>query len=117
MLVELSCQPDPKKPAKKVYRLNGKKLVPYNSQQIINHSPDGFNHGYEGSGPAQLALAICLELFGRKPALHLYQEFKRRHIAGLGHGGKGEAQQEHFVVMLDVSEYADRAIEHGYRPK
>lgn len=59
--------------------LNGKELFPEKSQKVINHSPDGFNWGYGGSGPAQLALAICLEL-GFK--MH-YQDFKWKYIATL----------------------------------
>lgn len=35
-------------------------LSPKRSQKVWNHSPDGFNWGYGGSGPAQLALAILL---------------------------------------------------------
>lgn len=27
---------------------------------VRNHSPDGFQWGYGGSGPAQLALALCI---------------------------------------------------------
>lgn len=42
--------------------LNGKYLSPSKSQSVVNHSPDGFNWAYGGSGPAQLALAICMEL-------------------------------------------------------
>jgi hypothetical protein len=70
--------------------LNGKKLSPAKSLRISNHSPDGFNWGYAGSGPAQLALAICIELAGvnfkeRKfgPLPFNYQEFKRKYIASL----------------------------------
>lgn len=44
--------------------LNGKLLNPSRSQQRVNHSPDGFSWGYGGSGAAQLALAIMLELAG-----------------------------------------------------
>jgi hypothetical protein len=62
--------------------LNGKLLDPRASQQVMNHSPDGFNWGYSGSGPAQLALAILLEVTGdRSIALRNYQEFKRDHVA------------------------------------
>ena len=60
--------------------VNGKKLSPKKSQKIRNHSPDGFNWGYGGSGPAQLALAICLELFGSPDR---YQDFKWNYIANL----------------------------------
>lgn len=35
-------------------------LDPHFSQQFRNHSPDGFEWGYGGSGPAQLALGILL---------------------------------------------------------
>jgi len=52
---------------------------------ISNHSPTGLAWGYEGSGPAQAALAIlCYELGlfeGSNPVL--YQEFKRGVIAAL----------------------------------
>lgn len=64
--------------------LNGKKLNPAKSQKIRNHSPDGFNWGYAGSGPAQLALAICLELYG-SPNVK-YQGFKFKYIATLPQG-------------------------------
>lgn len=60
--------------------LDGKKLDPARSQKVRNHSPDGFNWGYAGSGPAQLALAIMLELTGSSAG---YQEFKDKLIAKL----------------------------------
>lgn len=63
--------------------LNGKQLHPEESLKIINHSPDGFNWGYPGSGPAQLALAICLELFGYFKARKVYQDFKWKYITPL----------------------------------
>jgi hypothetical protein len=68
---------------------------------LYNHSPDGFEWGYGGSGPAQLALAILADVLGaparkarsswwdeaeddpRTRAVRLHQEFKRKHIAGL----------------------------------
>lgn len=60
--------------------LNGKYLSPELSQKRINHSPDGFNWGYGGSGPAQLALAITLALTGKSDG---YQDLKFAVIAGL----------------------------------
>lgn len=47
------------------------------------HSPTGFNFGYGGSGPADLALNICL-MFCKldEDASRIYQEFKRNFIAG-----------------------------------
>lgn len=46
------------------------------SQKAINHSPDGFAWGYDGAGPAQLALAILMIVCPKKMALELYQSFK-----------------------------------------
>jgi hypothetical protein len=58
--------------------LDGQYLNPIASQQYYNHSPDGFNWGYGGSGPAQLALAIMLRLTGKADG---YQDFKSKVIA------------------------------------
>ena len=74
--------------------LDGKYLDPAPSQKAWNHSPDGFNWGYGGSGPAQLALAIMLELTGKPDG---YQDFKFRFIAGLPQG-------ENFEVEFDDNE-------------
>ena len=63
--------------------LNGDWLNPALSQKICNHSPDGFNWGYAGSGPAQLALAILLEYWPVKAAVTYYQIFKFTFIATL----------------------------------
>lgn len=43
---------------------------------LENKSPSGFAWGYHGSGPAQLALAILLELCDQATAMKLYQKFK-----------------------------------------
>jgi len=52
---------------------------------LRNHSPTGFEWGYGGSGPAQLALAIlCDALNDDERALRHYQDFKRRVIAIIG---------------------------------
>ena len=48
---------------------------------LRNHSPDGFEWGYLGSGPAQLALAICAQLVDENTALAVYQDIKRELIA------------------------------------
>jgi len=68
--------------ANKEVELNSVLLKPDRSQAVIDHSPDGFNWGYGGSGAAQLALAICLELFGDR-GVDFYQEIKNNHIATL----------------------------------
>jgi len=60
--------------------LDGKELLPDRSLEVINHSPDGFFWGYDGSGPSQLALAITLELTN---SYLDYQDFKHNFIAKL----------------------------------
>lgn len=47
----------------------------------ISHSPDGFEWGYEGSGPAQLAFAMLTHATGSVTAQKYYQQFKRAKIA------------------------------------
>ena len=60
--------------------LDGKELTPEESQAYRNHSPDGFSWGYGGSGPAQLALAVMLEINGKAFG---YQEFKWKELSTL----------------------------------
>lgn len=51
---------------------------------LFNHSPDGFEWGYGGSGPAQLALAILADCLGDDDtAVQLHQQFKFGVIARL----------------------------------
>jgi|SRR5262245_35616596 len=51
---------------------------------LDNHSPSGFEWGYGGSGPSQLALAILADtLHDDAKALRLHQRFKWRVIAKL----------------------------------
>lgn len=46
---------------------------------LRNHSPDGFEWGYAGSGPAQLSLAICAHAINNDArAQRVYQHFKAR---------------------------------------
>ena len=65
-------------------KVDGEILDPKPSQAVYNHSPDGFAWGYDGSGPAQLALAILLHAgIKEKVALRYYQAFKRQFISRL----------------------------------
>ena len=50
---------------------------------LRNHSPTGFEVGYAGSGPAQLALAICATVVGDRRAEDVYQAFKERVVANI----------------------------------
>jgi len=72
-------------------------LSPLKSQKIVNHSPDGFLWGYNGSGPSQLALAILLEVTNKEIALKYYQDFKFDVIAKL--------PQKDFEIELDVKKW------------
>lgn len=55
---------------------------------LRNHSPTGFEWGYAGSGPAQLALALAADVLGEdERALSLYQDLKSHLIVGLPHDG------------------------------
>lgn len=73
--------------------IDGEELFPEPSLKVANHSPDGFNWGYGGSGPAQLALAILLKFTDEHTAVRLYQRFKFDIISGLTHD---------FILHLDV---------------
>jgi Family of unknown function (DUF6166) len=55
---------------------------------LWNHSPTGFEFGYGGSGPAQLALAILADCCGDDLAVAYHQAFKWAVIARIpGPGG------------------------------
>src|SRR5437867_3709051 len=58
------------------------RVLPGDSQRVHNHSPSGFEFGFGGSGPSQLALAILLDFCqDPEPARRWYQEFKWRYVA------------------------------------
>lgn len=62
--------------------VNGRPLDP--RLDLWSHSPTGFEWGYGGSGPAQLALAILADyLADDEEALALYQQFKWALVAKL----------------------------------
>jgi hypothetical protein len=77
----------------------GVPLFPNRSQSVRNHSPDGFNWGYGGSGPGQLALALLLEFTNHVQfSLRHYQTFKFRYIAQL-------PQSDFTLPIVPVREY------------
>ncbi len=63
------------------------------SHSWVWHSPSGFEWGYGGSGPADLALNILLEATGERDfAAEHHQAFKRAFVAPLPFdGGRIEA--------------------------
>ena len=48
---------------------------------IVRHSPTGFEWGYGGSSPADLALNILTAIIGQQEAEQVYQKFKDDFIA------------------------------------
>ena len=56
-------------------------------QRIAYHSPDGFEWGYGGSGPAEFALNILAMFVDREKAFELHQDFKWKFIAPMPQEG------------------------------
>jgi len=77
----------------KVYR--GKRVAPLECVVTVDGEPlehhvrhsDGFEWGYGGSGPADLALAILWDCFGELVAREWYQRFKWAVVAHFRHQG------------------------------
>ena len=64
------------------------RLTPERSLELANHSLSGFEWGYGGSGPAQLALALLLDYTDDEAfALDHYQEFKTEVVSQLDCAG------------------------------
>lgn len=69
---------------RRIVTIDGKPLNP--RFDLRNYSPSGFEWGYGGSGPAQLALAILAEHLGNEGlAEDLHQRFKWAVVATLPH--------------------------------
>ena len=67
--------------------LDGEPLFAEKSQGYLNLNLEGFSWGDEGSGSAQLALAILLEHYGAPiDAIDNYKDFLLRFIAPLPNG-------------------------------
>jgi hypothetical protein len=80
--------------------IDDREVLPERSQRVRNHSPDGFRWGCGGSGPAQLALALLLELTNEDLALVWYQEVQWHLIARLPQAdfSLNSAEITHFIV-------------------
>jgi hypothetical protein len=65
-----------------VVTVDGRSLDPVFG--VRRFSPLGFEWGYEGAAPSQLALALLVDHFGTPaPALEAYEGFMRRIVANL----------------------------------
>lgn len=73
---------------------------------LVNHSPSGFEWGYGGSGPSQLAFCILYEYYIMEKKMHFedalplakqyYQQFKWAFISGI--------KEDRFVITGDQIE-------------
>jgi hypothetical protein len=75
----------------------------------IRHSPTGFEFGYGGSGPSDLALSMAWDVLGREPHPLAYQALKSRIVAK--HAGAGFRVTEEAVrlAMREGVAFADRS--------
>lgn len=76
-------------------------------QNIVYHSPDGFEWGYHGSGPADLALNILDLILPSKEANRLHQLFKGQFVAQVPQEG-GEIKLSD-VIRWIAQHYADES--------
>jgi len=85
--------------SKAVIYVDDKELPLDPSLKLRDHSPTGFEFGYGGSGPTQLALAILLDVTSNPDlALAHYKDFRDDFIA--------PAQFEGFVLTeLEISQW------------
>lgn len=72
---------------------------------VVRHSPTGFNYGYAGSGPADLALSILAACVEQELADRYYQPFKFDRIA--------PEQSRHWAIKAQqVREWVGQRMEH-----
>lgn len=92
-----------------IVKINGQPLCP--RFDLANKSPTGFEWGYNGSGPAQLALAIlanhCRSDEGR--ALENYDEFKTLVVARIP-SDSWMMDREFIEQILKAIERRDRRV-------
>lgn len=83
--------------------LNEQLLHPEKSLKLVNHSPTGFAWGYGGSGPAQMALAVLLELLPQETALKNYQIFKEKILT--------QVEPHFFEIQIEICIFEDDTID------
>jgi len=84
---------------------------------LANHSPDGFEWGYLGSGPAQLALAILAHhLADDAKALELHQQFHHAVTARLPRDRFTLTSDAIAKVVAALTAKPDRLNEGGATP-
>ena len=93
--------------------VDGEKLSLEKSLKIRNHSPTGFNWGYAGSGPAQLALALCLHYLDEERARRAYQQFKFQVISNLPVGEDFEMSVSKVEAWINNWKQLNYGMENG----
>jgi hypothetical protein len=84
---------------------------------LYNHSL-GFEWGYGGSGPAQLALALLADTLGKgAQALKLHQEFKDRVVAKLPRDGRWQLSRAEILRTVLAIEGARAEVKESTRAK
>ena len=73
---------------------------------LLSASPSGFEWGYGGSGPAQLAVAILADAYDGELAVSHYQQFKREVVADLPKEGWS-------LTKTDLNEWRGGVISHA----
>jgi hypothetical protein len=76
---------------------------------LRNHSPTGFEWGYAGSGPAQLALALCAAVMHRERALECYQQFKFNVVGRLPKDGWTLTREQ---VLMESNRALEAEVAH-----
>lgn len=119
------------KKGNKVVTRDGRALALGPSLKLWNHSPTGYEWGYGGSGPAQLALALLLDATGDKVlSVDLHQKFKAKIVSNFPRNGtwdlkrsqimewvKGEKQQGAQPAAVDALPPAAPIAEAVKKPK
>lgn len=82
--------------------LNHKILKIEKSFKVKNHTLKGFNWGHHEKEAAQLALAICLEIYPSSLALKVYQDFKSEFLLPI--------QDDSFILFLDMNSFNEKYL-------
>ena len=89
--------------------VDGRRLNP--RLDLWNHSPTGFEWGYGGSGPAQLALAILADHLGDdRQAFNFHHRFKWAVTAELPHRAWSLTSEEIDQVLQSLQETETSAV-------
>jgi hypothetical protein len=87
--------------------VNGRKRPLRLRLDIRNHSSTGFEWGYGGSGPAQLALALVADCCGKRAAIPpIYQRVKAL-VAALPHEGWTLTEEQVLDAVARAKEEAN----------